>query len=915
MDRVNKLYNNLQNDIPFCFIKMNDGEISAMLNSDASLSRGDETSSTEMSEKMKNCLTYINPEYYIGLPCFACYNYYFNESIQYIIDNIHDNTEEKSNFINNNILNANILINTNIDKTIDVLVDTMKNKNIIIVTNEENSKNVYKLKSLNIIPYKTIIVSKQNAFMNDYERVKDEYKTFNNGDIVICLCGPLGRILCHEWFKNNNTLTCLELGSLFDPLLKNKAYLYHTGIHKYCEGCFPSNEANESKLLKLCTEPLNKECYYFNDKQSYYGFYNYNILKIKKNNEIRLEKEPNNPFLLKIRSLCENKNKILKLELNEHDGIFEVGEIIPRENPNPFYIVYHIASVSNKWINLTIKSYNKIVKSGILDDNNLKGIKISYLGEEKEINLLKLIWNHPKVQVIHFGENYKLYEYPAMGLIKDICEKEECNIMYFHCKGLLHDDNSINDWIDYLEYFNIEKYKFCLDKLIDYDAVSCNYYHEHGEPFYKTHNYPFVLYRKHFSGNYWWTKSSHINKIKRLEYSKESRYYPEFWMCNDDFCKIWSYYVSSINFGEKHDILERSVYEGTEHLDFNFYRENTFKHYNKDELFNICRKSYYSKQFLRLDKVSDIYLSYFEKLKDDDSYHIKFWNSYANFYTNPTKSKKLLKSLCNSSTSNNNIENFAKCNLEMLYPKISGSIPKLIHMIYFKGIEFVKYHYACVLSVRKHMPDYKIIIYNDVEPDNNIYWEKIKEFVTIEKTNPPKFFDDFPLKYIQYSADVVRMEKIYEHGGIYLDLDLLVIKNFENVINTGKDFYISEENSKENNLLINCFLASKPKNKFILKWLNTFKTGLRMNNWAYHIRNSNKLLLDENKHYLIKYNIKILNSETFLPFKWEEREKFVNIKQNLTENIHGIHLFETILHNDLINNTYIDEIVSEEENK
>jgi hypothetical protein len=159
------------------------------------------------------------------------------------------------------------------------------------------------------------------------------------------------------------------------------------------------------------------------------------------------------------------------------------------------------------------------------------------------------------------------------------------------------------------------------------------------------------------------------------------------------------------------------------------------------------------------------------------------------------------------------------------------------------------------------------------------------------------------------------MEKIYEHGGIYLDLDLLVIKNFENVINTGKDFYISEENSKENNLLINCFLASKPKNKFILKWLNTFKTGLRMNNWAYHIRNSNKLLLDENKHYLIKYNIKILNSETFLPFKWEEREKFVNIKQNLTENIHGIHLFETILHNDLINNTYIDEIVSEEENK
>jgi len=142
MDRVNKLYNNLQNNIPFCFIKMNDGEISAMLNSDASLSRGDETSSNEMSEKLKNCLTYINPEYYIGLPCFMCYNYYFNESIQYIYNNIDDNniddnTEENTNFVNNNILNANILINTNIDKTLDVFFDTIKNKNIIFLNNEK----------------------------------------------------------------------------------------------------------------------------------------------------------------------------------------------------------------------------------------------------------------------------------------------------------------------------------------------------------------------------------------------------------------------------------------------------------------------------------------------------------------------------------------------------------------------------------------------------------------------------------------------------------------------------------------------------------------------------------------------------------------------------------------------------------
>lgn len=898
MDKVDNLYNNLINNIPFSFIKLNDGEISAIINNNASLSRGDEKSSPEMSNKLKECLTYNDKNYYIGLPCSTCYNNYYKEAISHVNDT-------------SNVLNANILINTNIDKTIDILMQTMKNKRIIIVTNDVNLSNLNNLEKLNIVPYKTIVVSKTNAFSNDYDKIKDEYKTFENGDVVICLCGPLGRILCYEWFKNNNTLTCLELGSMFDPLLRNKAYLYHTGIHKYCEECYPSNEANDCKLLNYCNNQIDKECYYFNDKNSCYSFYDYNIVKIRKNNKIRLEKDPNNPFLLKINELCENSNKIVKLDINDHDGIFELAETVPRENKTPFYIVYHIATVGTDWVHLTYKSYDKLVKSGILSDKNLKGIKISYLGIEKNINILKSIWEHPLVEIINFGENVLLYEYPVMGYIKDICDKEECNILYFHCKGMLHKQCSITDWIDYLEYFVIEKYKYCLDKLIDYDTVGCNYYPEQDEPCYNNHPYPFILLLRHYSGNYWWSKSSNIKKLNRLEYYPGcSRYMPEFWVCGDN-SKIWSYYVSYIDFGREHNSLKRSTYEDLEHLNFNFYRENTFKQYNRNELFEICKKCYGNQRLTKLDKACDVYLKYFNHLNDEDTQSVKFWSGFANFCVNPKKSIQMFKSLYNSNIIDKDRDNFTKYNLDMLYPKIRTPMPKIVHMIYFKGVEFAKYHYACVLSVIKHMPNYKVIIYNDIEPTNNVYWDKIKKYVSIEKTIPPTHFDDYPLKYIQYKADVIRLEKLYEHGGIYLDLDLLVIKNFEHVINSGGDFYISEENSKEGNLLINCFLASKPKNKFILKWLETFKSGLRMNNWAYHIRNSNRLLLDEKKHYMFKYNIKILNNETFLPFTWGERDKFINIKENLNDKIHGIHLFETILHNDLTNNKYIDEFVSE----
>ena len=106
MDKSSILYENLEKNIPFCFIKMNDGEISAVFNVDASLSRGDERSSYKMSLKLKDCLEYNHNNYYIGLPCSLCYNEYYNKTIQLI--------ESKESW-----LNANVLINTNVDNTLN----------------------------------------------------------------------------------------------------------------------------------------------------------------------------------------------------------------------------------------------------------------------------------------------------------------------------------------------------------------------------------------------------------------------------------------------------------------------------------------------------------------------------------------------------------------------------------------------------------------------------------------------------------------------------------------------------------------------------------------------------------------------------------------------------------------------------
>ena len=629
MNKATILYDNIINNIPFCFIKLNDGECDAIDNTEASLSRGYEKSSSLMSQKLLESLNYQAYNYFIGIPCSKCQNRTYNISQKYL------NTKNYEN-----ILNANILINSNVDKTIDILSTYLKERNIIIITNEKMNNNIKNLEKINIFVKKVIIVAEKYAFKQDYEKIKDEWKNIENNSVIICLCGPLGRVICYEWFKNNNTLTCLELGSLFDPLLNNKSYLYHTGNHQFCDECFPSNDNNDCNLMKFKMNDIKKECYYFDNLENSIGFYNYNMNKVIKNYEVRLENEPHN------------------------------------------------------------------------------------------INIKQILLN-------------------------------------------LH--------------------------------------------------------------------------------------------------------------------------------------ENKYKNNNKSQLFNICSNLYNSKNHKELATASNLYLEYFQELNDKDVKKIRFYNGFANFNLNKNQAIHQFEILYNDVEVDDNEKFYVKCNLDLLYPKNNVPIPKIVHLIYFKERDLELYHYACIMSMINNMSEYKFIIYNDIEPINNTYWDLLKNNskIEIKKYERPTEFDGFKLGYVQYAADVARLSILYEYGGIYMDLDMYIFKNFDNLIHKN-DLYISYE-GKDNGSLINSILICKPKNEFIKIWLNSFKTGLRMEKWAYHIGKSNKIILDKNKHFLIKYKIELLPSKYFFNFSWTENNKYNNINENINDDMYGLHLFDTILHNNLKNNIFFDK--------
>ena len=346
------------------------------------------------------------------------------------------------------------------------------------------------------------------------------------------------------------------------------------------------------------------------------------------------------------------------------------------------------------------------------------------------------------------------------------------------------------------------------------------------------------------------------------------------------------------------------------------YYQNSYKPMDRNQMLQeIHNQHHYNKEYEKLVALADMYLDYFPTHNKRDTNFVRFYRAGANFAINPAVAVAQYEEIVDTPSPPPNAPNGVNdgeselpdhikessiANLGMLYPKDPCvEIPRVIHLLYFGETEFYNFHHRCVHSMLQYMPHYEIRIYNSKEPVNNKYWDDIKAQpgVRILKIDVPQFFDGFELKHFQYKADVVRLELLYEHGGVYLDLDMIITRPFDEVFKSGHSFYISEERTNCRSL-INAFLAAKPKNDFIKLWLNEFKSGLRLGIWAHHIRDSNKKLIDDHPHYLHKYRMKVLDGIVFMPLHWQDTVAFLNsetVPYEFPAESYGTHLWETIL--------------------
>ncbi len=193
----------------------------------------------------------------------------------------------------------------------------------------------------------------------------------------------------------------------------------------------------------------------------------------------------------------------------------------------------HVATVGN-YQEIFNQILNYFEESNIYDE--LDSVYVNIAGD-KNIYIPRIT----KMKIIAQRANLTDFEFSTMNLIRNYSLENSGNVLYLHLKGVTASDNlCIKDHRDYMFYFNILKFKMCLNFLKEYDAVGVDL---SNEP------------TKHFSGNIWWSKTQHINTLinpKHLPLILTERHKCEFWICSNKDGKYKSLHQSNINVYERH---------------------------------------------------------------------------------------------------------------------------------------------------------------------------------------------------------------------------------------------------------------------------------------------------------------------------------------------------------------------------
>ncbi len=128
------------------------------------------------------------------------------------------------------------------------------------------------------------------------------------------------------------------------------------------------------------------------------------------------------------------------------------------------------------------------------------------------------------------------FEFSTLNILADFAKQRDCNICYIHTKGASTGNNiCIDEWRQYMLHFNLKNVSKITKILQECDTCGVDLV-----------DTPVL----HYSGNFWWSRSSHIAKLllpRDLPTVLSERHKCEFWITSNEQGKYHTLHNSNID--------------------------------------------------------------------------------------------------------------------------------------------------------------------------------------------------------------------------------------------------------------------------------------------------------------------------------------------------------------------------------
>jgi hypothetical protein len=188
-------------------------------------------------------------------------------------------------------------------------------------------------------------------------------------------------------------------------------------------------------------------------------------------------------------------------------------------------IVVFYCYMINDWEEKLKRQIQRLHKSGLYEAANEIYLYVSDISGELEKSVNDLLIDFPKIKLDYTTRNYG-EGVLALSKVDELGKSGDYKILYFHTKGVFNkyknfETKEINElkikgvssWVEMLEYYLIDNWKTCVEKLDKYHTVGVG------------------NYGGWWWGNFWWAKSDHIkNNQEFRDFHGGCRWRAEAWL-------------------------------------------------------------------------------------------------------------------------------------------------------------------------------------------------------------------------------------------------------------------------------------------------------------------------------------------------------------------------------------------------